>query len=180
MGLSVRTMPRTVDTFKPFLRHANTSSKHRSCAPKRISIQDAASEVVDSDVRSISVRDMKEGVTIATPEVMRTRNAREFRTLADAAAVPVASREFSRAETLADPFRAYGPGETAPSVSAELLSGLGGAMCCLSIVRAHATGDVYEIDAPLASLAAGDYLVEVSAVTISGNATDVVDFKVTT
>ena len=47
----------------------------------RMSIQDAASQVLDQDVRELSVRDLRGDVAIGTPQVLRARNAREFRTL---------------------------------------------------------------------------------------------------
>ena len=79
----------------------------------RMSIQDAASTVLDQDVREMSIRDLKGDVAVGTPEMLRARNAREFRTLDAEAAVPVASREFSRTERLLIRFRAYGAGRRA-------------------------------------------------------------------
>jgi len=58
----------------------------------RMSIQDAAAQPLDQDVREVSVRDLRGDVAIGTPEVLRARNAREFRTLDAQTAVPVASR----------------------------------------------------------------------------------------
>src|SRR5262249_10071107 len=66
----------------------------------RMEIQDVTLQVLDRDVRDISVRDLRGDVAVGTPEVLRARNAREFRTLDADAAVPVASREFSRTERL--------------------------------------------------------------------------------
>src|SRR5207342_629953 len=66
-----------------------------------MSIQDAASTVLDEDVREMSIRDLKGEVAVGTPEILRARNAREFHAIdGQAAAVPVASREFSRTERL--------------------------------------------------------------------------------
>jgi len=39
---------------------------------------------------------------------------------------------------------------------------------------------VRELDVPLAGLAAGDYVIEVSASSAGGEAKDVIDFRVTT
>lgn len=146
----------------------------------RMSIQDGASQVLDSDVRSISVRDLKSGVSIGTPEVLRARNAREFRALDDEDAVPVSSREFSRTERLLVRFRAYGPSGSSPAVSARLLSRLGGPMRDLPIALPNAREEGYEIDLPLAGLAAGEYAIEVSASASGSAAKDVVEFRVTT
>jgi VWFA-related protein len=144
----------------------------------RMSIQDAASQTLDSDVRSVAVRDLKTGVTIGTPEVLRARNAREFRALDAPAAVPVVSREFSRTERLLIRFFAYGPGDARPDVSARLLSRSGGAMRVLPIALAS-DGDEHEVDVPLASLAAGEYFIELAATSSAGNAKDMINFRVT-
>ena len=60
---------------------------------------------------------MTASVALGTPEVFRARNAREFRALEAQAAVPVASREFSRTERLLIRFPAYGPAGTPPLVT---------------------------------------------------------------
>jgi hypothetical protein len=144
----------------------------------RMSIQDAASQVLDQDVRDVSVRDLRGDVAVGTPQVLRARNAREFRTLDALAAVPVASREFSRTERLLIRFQAYGPAGATPVVSAKLLGRAGNAMRELTVAPAATPGD-NAIDLPLAGLAAGDYMVEVSATSGGGGATDRVGFRVT-
>jgi VWFA-related protein len=144
----------------------------------RMSIQDAASQLLDQDVRELSVRDLRGDVAIGTPEVLRARNAREFRTLDAQAAVPVASREFSRTERLLIRFQAYGPGGAPPAVSAKLLSRMGQSMRDLTVAPASTPGD-NAIDLPLAGLAAGEYVIEVSATSGTGGAKDRVGFRVT-
>jgi hypothetical protein len=142
----------------------------------RMSIEDLGQTVIDSDVRSISIRDMKGGVMIGSPEVLRARNAREFRTLDTEMAVPAASREFSRMERLLVRFRTYGPSDAPLKVSARLLSRMG-PMRELPVTQADT--DVNTVDVPLAGLAVGEYLIEVSASGSAGEAKDVVDFRVT-
>jgi VWFA-related protein len=144
----------------------------------RMSIQDAASQVLDQDVRELSVRDLRGEVAIGTPQVLRARNAREFRTLDAEAAVPVASREFSRTERLLIRFQAYGPAGASPAVSAKLLGRAGHAMRDLAVAPASTPGDS-AIDLPLAGLAAGDYMVEVTATSGAGGVKDRVGFRVT-
>jgi VWFA-related protein len=145
----------------------------------RMAILDAAQAVMDTDVRSISIRNMDSGVTIGTPEVLRARNAREFRSLESAAAVPVSSREFSRTERLLIRFTAHGPGGSPVVVSARLLSRMG-PMRELTVTESPEIAGLRSIDVPLAGLAAGEYLIEVHAVGPAGEAKDVVDFRVTT
>ena len=142
----------------------------------RMSIQDLGQTVIDTDVRSISIRDMYRGVMIGSPEVLRARNAREFRTLDTEMAVPAAAREFSRTEHLLVRFSAYGPADAPLAVSARLLSRMG-PMRELPVTR---TEGVNSVDVPLAGLAVGEYLIEVSASSPAGEAKDVVDFRVTT
>jgi hypothetical protein len=144
----------------------------------RMSIQDAASQPLDQDIREVSVRDLRGDVAIGTPEVLRARNAREFRTLDAEAAVPVASREFSRTERLLIRFQAYGPGGAPPAVSARLLGRAGQAMRDLTVAPSTTPGD-NTIDLPLAGLAAGEYTIEVSATSGAGGAKDRVGFRVT-
>jgi VWFA-related protein len=141
----------------------------------RMSIQDAAAVVLDQDVRELSVRDLRGEVAVGTPEVLRARNAREFRTLDAQAAVPVSSREFSRTERLLIRFQAYGAD---PVVSAKLLGRAGNAMRELPVERSSTPGDS-AIDLPLAGLAAGEYTVEVTVKSGARDATDRIGFRVT-
>jgi VWFA-related protein len=145
----------------------------------RMSIEDAAERVIDSDVREIAIRDLRAPVALGTPEVLRARTARDVRALvADPDAVPVASREFSRAERLIIRFPAYAPGAERPAVAARLLSRSGKAMRDLQ-VQPVAPGDENQIDLPLASLAAGEYQLEITAKSPAGEARDLISFRVT-
>jgi hypothetical protein len=146
----------------------------------RMSIQDVTSRVLDVDIRDIAVRELKGDVVLGTPEVLRARNAREFRTLSAAdSAVPVASREFSRTERLLIRFPAYAPSGTQPTVSARLLSRTGQPMRDLTVEPGSGDDGEHAIDLPLAGLAAGDYFVEVEAAIPSGETRDRVAFRVT-
>jgi VWFA-related protein len=144
----------------------------------RMEIQDAASQVLDHDVRDISVRDLRGEVAVGTPEVLRARNAREFRTLDVDGAVPVASREFSRTERLLIRFRAYGSAGAAPEVSAKLLGRGGQAIRDLAVAPSATEGDL-AIDLPLASFATGEYVVEVTARSGARDASDRMTFRIT-
>src|SRR3954468_16053322 len=144
----------------------------------RMSIQDAASTVLDQDVREMSIRDLKGDVAIATPEIMRARTAREFRTLEADASVPVSSREFSRTEHLLIRFRAYGAADAAPAISAQLLDRAGHAMRPLTVAAAHASGE-YTIDLPLGAFAPGDYAIELKAASGASEASDRTPIRIT-
>jgi VWFA-related protein len=155
-----------------------TFAMHPGRLRLRMEIQDAASQVLDQDVRDISVRDLRGDVAVGTPEVLRARNAREFRTLDVDGAVPVASREFSRTERLLIRFRAYGAAGAAPEVSAKLLGRGGQAIRDLAVAPSATQGDL-AIDLPLASFATGEYVVEVTAKSGTRDASDRLTFRVT-
>jgi VWFA-related protein len=143
----------------------------------RMSIEDVTQKELDLDVRDISVRDLKGAVAVSTPEVLRARNAREFRTLDAEAAVPVSSREFSRGERLLIRFLAYGPSDP-PAISARLLGRQGSFMRDLTVTPSAIAGE-NQIDLSLAGFAAAEYTVEVTAKSGSEKAADRLVFRVT-
>ena len=66
-----------------------------------MTVEDEGARRLDTDVRDVSVGPLTGPMALGTPQVFRARNARELRALEqDPEAVPVASREFSRAEQL--------------------------------------------------------------------------------
>jgi VWFA-related protein len=144
----------------------------------RMSVQGVAAEVLDSDVRDLAVSNFDHRVAIGTPAVMRARNAREVRLLDGDGAVPVASRDFSRAEHLLIRFPAYAPGSP-PALSAKLLNRLGSPMRELTIVPAAAPDGENQIELSLAGLASGDYMIELKATSPAGEARDRIAFRVT-
>jgi hypothetical protein len=143
-----------------------------------MSIEDAASQVVDTDVRDLIVAPLTAPVVLGTAEVIRLRNARDFRTVeGNADAVPVAAREFSRSERLLIRLPVYATAGS-PVVSARLVSKLGSAMRDLAVAPGPAPG-LYQVDLPLAGLASGGYTVEFIATSPSGEAKDGLAFRVT-
>jgi hypothetical protein len=141
-----------------------------------MSIEDAASQVLDSDIREISIRDLKGPVALGTAEILRTRNAREFRVVAaDPAATPVAAREFSRAERLIVRVAAYAPDH--PTVSARLVNRIGQTIRTLAVESVGS--ERFQIDLPLASFAPGEYLIELTASSPAGEAKDLIGFRIT-
>jgi VWFA-related protein len=126
---------------------------------------------LDTETRTIDVPDLTRAETsISTPRLFRGRTVREMQTMAaDPAAIPVATREFSRAERILIRFDAYGPGTATPEVSAVLLNRGGQKMSDVPVAPALTAG-THQIDLGFASLAAGEYLVEV---TVKGAGADV-------
>ena len=145
----------------------------------RISVEGSASQVLDSEVREVSVPDLTSAqATLGTPSVLRARNAREFQQLrADADAVPIAGREFNRIEHLLVRVPTYGPGGTVPTLSVHLLNRAGATMNELKAEPSPRAGE-QQIDLPLAALPPGEYVVEIKAGE-QGDATELVGFRVT-
>jgi VWFA-related protein len=144
----------------------------------RMSIQSESADAIDTDVREIRVRDMGGPVVLGTPAVLRARTARDLHALeSDPEAVPVAAREFSRAEHLMIRVPVYAAGSV--SVSAKLLGGGGHAMRDLDVQTASMPGAPDQIDLSLAGLASGSYSIEVTASGTAGQVKDQLAFRVT-
>jgi VWFA-related protein len=144
-----------------------------------MSIQDSAALSIDTDVRDLLVGDLRAPVAMGTPEVFRARTARDVRVLdASPDAVPVAAREFSRAEGLVIRVPVYAPGN-APELTANLLNAKGQAMRSLTVEASTTPDGRSQIHLPLAGLAPGDYSVELAATSPAGQARDVLRFRVT-
>jgi hypothetical protein len=92
-------------------------------------------------------------------------------------AVPTADREFSRTDRLFIRAEAYAPGGAAPPVTARLLNRSGQAMSDLPVRQT--AGAPAEMDLPLSSLAAGEYLIELNAKSEGGStAQELIAFRV--
>jgi hypothetical protein len=148
----------------------------------RVGVEDAAGNILDSGVEDVAVPDYTAPeVQVSTPQVFRARNAVEFRAITtDPAALPTAAREFSRTERLLIRFAARGPGNEEPKTEVRLLNRTGQRMLDLQAQPAP-NGDAgrFQVDLPLAGLAAGDYIVEVTSSGTSGKAQQLVGFRVT-
>ncbi|MDO8794574.1 MAG: hypothetical protein Q7J25_08150, partial [Vicinamibacterales bacterium] len=142
----------------------------------RLSVEGSASQVLDTETREIAVPDLTGSeIVLGTPQVLRARTARDYQQIkSDPDAVPLPAREFSRTDRLLIRVPAYGPGNTAPALSAHLLNRGGQAMSELQ-TGPSTSPDVQQIDLPLAGLAAGEYLLEITA----GDLKELVGFRVT-
>jgi hypothetical protein len=144
----------------------------------RLVVEGAGGQVIDSTTQSLTVPDFAATqVSFGTPRVYRARTAREallVRNNLDAP--PTATREFSRAERILLRVDAYAMDGAHPAVTARLLNRSGASMADVPIQAAE--GKPYLIDFPLASLAAGEYLIELNAKTPAGTAQQLVGFKV--
>ena len=142
----------------------------------RLSVEDADAGVLDSESRDVPVPDLTAPQTsLSTPQLFRARTVRELEQVkTDPKAVPTAAREFSRTERVFVRVQAYGPGASTPALSARLLNRGGETMAELPIDGAEAG-----IDLPLASLAPGEYLLQITAAGEAGEAQELIGFRVT-
>ena len=146
----------------------------------RLTVQDAGNGgTLDQETRTLEVPDLTAPqAAISTPRVFRARTVREFQTLAaDAAVTPVASREFSRTERLLVRFDAYAPGGEQVQPTAVLLNRAGVKMSDVPITAAEA-GGTHQINLSLASIPAGEYLIEIAVKSATGEAKELVPFRV--
>jgi hypothetical protein len=109
------------------------------------------------------------------------RTSREFQLLkAEAAPTPTALREFRRTDRLLVRIEVVGKAAGAPALTAKLLNKQGQRMADLPVTAPAAATDPSQVDLPLANLAAGEYLLEVSAASDGQSpATELVAFRVT-
>ena len=146
-----------------------------------LSIEGAGGGILDNNVQHFVVPDFTGiGVALSSAHVLRARNALEFRQLrSDPDPIPETARVFRRTDRLLVRFRAYGPGASPIDVTARLLNRGGASMTDLPL-QAPATADApYVLDLPLASLAPGEYLIELKAAVGDDSADQLIALRVT-
>ena len=144
----------------------------------RLSVEAAGGAgVLDNEIRTITIPDLTTpDAALSTPRVFRARTAREFQTIAaDAMAVPGAGREFSRADRLLVRFDVYGNA----TPTAVLLNRQGRKMSDVPVAAAP-SGGTHQIDMGLSSIASGEYLIEITAKGATGEAKELVPFRIGT
>ena len=127
----------------------------------RLTIEGDGTGTLDVEDRTMEVPDLSAPeVIITTPKVWAARTAREFTALASGTSPPpTLTREFRRTERLLVRFDALAPGTAPPTVTAQLLNQQGTKMSDVVVTA----GRPFSIDLPLANLAAGQYLLEITA-----------------
>jgi VWFA-related protein len=147
----------------------------------RMAVENARGQVVDTSVQEVVVPDLTEiAVRVTTPALFRARTAREYQALTrDADPVPTALREFRRTDRVLIRFETLTPGAQPPEVTVRLLNRVGQPMSTLPVTPPADGVTYFQVDLPLAGLAAGDYLIEVGAKSGPGSATALVAIKVT-
>jgi VWFA-related protein len=144
----------------------------------RMTVEAEAGRVIDSSTRELTLPDYTQiQVALGTPRFYRARTARDVQAIrANPNTPPTVDREFSRAERLLLQIDAYAPGGVVPTLTAQLLNRSGAKMSDFTIARG--TSGSFEIELPLSSLAAGEYLIEFTAKTESGSAQETIAFRV--
>jgi VWFA-related protein len=125
---------------------------------------DAQGQRLDSEETTLEVPDFTGvGPTITTPQVFRAQTVHQMQQIMAATApVPAVSRNLSRTEQVLLRFDVLGPAGTTPVVTMRLLNQQGDAMASLPPPQADGQS-AYEAQFALASLAPGDYLIEIAA-----------------
>ena len=145
-----------------------------------MTIEAAGGGTLDTGSRTVDVPDLTSpSAALSTPRVFRARTARDFQQVSqDPAAMPVASREFSRTERLLIRFDAYGANGDKPVATAAVVNKTGQKLSDLPVSPAP-IGGTHQIDLGLNTMAAGEYLLEISVKGTTGEpAKEYVAFRV--
>lgn len=144
-----------------------------------IGIEDEYGDVLDRDIDELVAPDYTgPDVALSTPQLLRGRNAVEMRgLLADADALPTASRFFRRTDQLLFRVEAYAPGAVTPRVRARLLSREGTTMMELPVAAPEGERP-HEVLLQLSPFPRGDYLMELTAEASGETASALVAFRV--
>ena len=128
----------------------------------RMTIEGDGTGTLDTETRELTIPDPgAPDVVLSTPRIWFARNAREFTALtSDTPPAPSATREFRRIDRLLVRIDAYAPANAPTTVTATLLNQQGTKMSDIAVT---ADGQTHSIDLPLASYAAGQYLIEITA-----------------
>jgi hypothetical protein len=131
----------------------------------RLTIEGDGTGTLDTEDRELVLPDLSAPeVMLSTPKVWFARNAREFTALTTGAPpAPTAIREFRRTDRLLLRLDAYAPANAPTTVTGQLLNQQGTKMTDLQITAPAEGSQTYSIDLPLANLAPGQYLLEITA-----------------
>jgi hypothetical protein len=142
----------------------------------RIDVTGADGGILDSERRRVTIPDLAAAATISTPRLFRGRTAREIGAVRDdSAAIPLATREFSRADRLLIKFDVYN-GTDPQAPRATLINRRGQRLTELPVVSSSA--GAHSIELALGFVATGDYVVEIAAGGADSEVTALMAFRV--
>ena len=144
----------------------------------RVTVLSAGGQVMDSATNDVTVPDYTTPqVSFGTPRLFRARTPRDIQAIkANAAPVPATDRTFTRTERVLVRVEAYSPGSAPPLVTARLLNRAGTSMFDVPVQTS--SGGAAEMELAFAALAAGEYLLELSAKADAGAVQEMVAFRV--
>ncbi|HEX8031216.1 MAG TPA: hypothetical protein VF491_22260, partial [Vicinamibacterales bacterium] len=130
----------------------------------RLTIEGDGTGTLDTEDRELVIPDLNAPeVSLSTPKVWYARNAREFTALTTGLPpAPSATREFRRTDRLLVRLDAYAPANAPTTVTAQLLNQQGTKMSDVAVIAPTDGAPTYSVDLPLASLAPGQYLLELT------------------
>ena len=131
----------------------------------RLSVEGDGTGTLDTEDRELVIPDLSAPeVILSTPRVWYARNALEFKSLTSGVGpAPSTSRDFRRTDRLLIRLDAYAPADAPTKVTAQLLNQQGTKMADVTVTPpADVESKTYSIDLPLANLAAGQYLLEIT------------------
>lgn len=145
----------------------------------QMDVLDLAGRVLDRDVRDLAILAFDKPVAFGTAAVYRARTVRDLRLLAqeDSVVVPVATRQFSRAEHLVVRVPVASP--ASPLVTVRLMNAFGGVLRSVEPTTLRLNGQAVQVEVPLAPLASATYVLEFTAGAAGGSAVERVEFTVT-
>jgi hypothetical protein len=151
--------------------------------PMQVDLSVLAADGAQLDVaaQDIQVPDLtKKDPMILPPQVFRANSAREFRTLStNPEPAPVPEREFRRTERLLLRIPTYSASGAAVSLDVIVVNRTGQALRTLTPMPRAAEDVGMQFDLPLSWLAPGEYAIRLTATTRSGNASELIRFRVT-
>jgi len=145
----------------------------------KMSVEGSRGQVIDTVSREMTLPDFtRVTMAFATPRVYRARTLPELQAVkANPDALPTTVREFSRTDRLYIRAEAYAPGGLTPPVTARLLNRAGQSIADLPVQQRP--GMPSEIELPLSSLAAAEYLIELNAKSEGGStAQELIAFRI--
>jgi hypothetical protein len=144
-------------------------------------VQNDKGQVLDSFQQEVPIPDFAgTDVRLSTPAVLRARTPREFQAITrDADPVPTSLREFRRTDRLLIRFFAVVPGgASSAQISVRLLNRVGQKMVDLAAAAPDDPAKPHQVDLPLAGFSPGEYVIEIQAKGVSGEATELIAIKV--
>ena len=144
-----------------------------------IAVEGITGDVLDREITETTIVDFTgTDVAFSTPAIFRAGTELEMRRLVgDLEAVPIAGRTFRRTDRVLIRFEVYARGSAVPTVTARLLNRSGSSMSDIH-VQPPVPRQPTQIDLVLASLAPGEYLVELSATAGDEYAKELIAFRV--